>query len=265
MQNNDHLGNLAEEYHVATRIQGAHKHIYSHYQVHFEPRIQQLAEEAPLHLSGQSNIVPQPSRTIINAPLDGVITRRTSGRSFPPIPLSPDRLKSLLYLGNAVRQVHSIDTQVFYQRNVPTSGNLGSIEIYPVVMNVEGIEPGIYHFDTIHHHLACLRQGQFRTWLREKVLFQALLAEASVALILTTAFGRLHAKYGLRGYRLGLIDTGHVSENIYLAATGMGLQVCATAGFVDDELDSALGLDGLTSAATLVLLVAPTQSFSQGD
>jgi hypothetical protein len=35
----------------------------------------------------------------------------------------------------------------------------------------------------------------------------------------------------------------------------MGLQECATAGFIDDAVDSALGLDGLDAASILVVLV----------
>jgi nitroreductase len=32
-----------------------------------------------------------------------------------------------------------------------------------------------------------------------------------------------------------------VSENIYLAGAAPGLQTCATAGFIDDELDTRRG------------------------
>src|SRR5262249_7012191 len=137
------------------------------------------------------------------------------------------------------------------------SGNLGSVEIYPVIMNVAEVEPGIYHFDSVTHDLARLRGGQFATWLRERVFLQVEFSEAAAALILTAAIGRLTAKYGIRAYRLALLDVGHVSENIYLVSTGIGLEVCATAGFIDDELDSALGLDGLDDAALLVVLVGP--------
>lgn len=83
---------------------------------------------------------------------------------------------------------------------------------------------------------------------------------AAVALVLTSAIGRLQAKYGTRGYRFGLFDVGHVSEDIYLAGTGLGLQVCATAGFIDEEVDRTLGLDGLERATMLVLLIGPASS-----
>ena len=52
-----------------------------------------------------------------------------------------------------------------------------------------------------------------------------------------------------------MLDVGHVSQNLYLVATAMGLQVCATAGFIDDAVDAALGLDDLDAASMLVVLV----------
>lgn len=57
------------------------------------------------------------------------------------------------------------------------------------------------------------------------------------------------AKYGPRGYRLALFDVGHVSQNLNLCATALGLEVCAIAGFVDEAINSVLGLDGLQTGA----------------
>jgi SagB-type dehydrogenase family enzyme len=258
MQIIDEFGTLSEEYHVASRCQAGYKHVFTDYQIHYDPHIQQLAAEAPLHLTGYPVVVLPAQRATVSISIEDAITCRSSGRRFASTSLAAEQLATLLYLANTVRQVYGEGIEVYYQRNVPNSGNLGAVEIFPVIMNVAGIEAGIYHYDSLHHHLARLHQGHFHIWLRERVFYQMEFAEASVALILTTAFGRLQAKYGLRGYRLGLLDTGHVSENIYLVGTGLGLQVCATAGFVDDELDKALGLDGLETATSLVILVGPS-------
>jgi SagB-type dehydrogenase family enzyme len=255
VRNDERLGTLAEEYHVACRNQAAFKHIAKAYQIHFEPHIQQLVSEAPLHLSGCTRVSLPSQRAPLNVSLEDAITRRVSGRRFSAAPLLPEQLATLLYLGNGIRRVDEQHGLRSYQRNVPNSGNLGSVEMYPIVLNVQGIEPGIYHFDSVHHDLACLQAGQFSTWLNECVFYQIEFSEAAVALVLTAAIGRLAAKYGLGAYRLAHLDVGHVSENLYLASTGLGLEVCATAGFINDELDAALQLDGLDNAALLVVLI----------
>jgi SagB-type dehydrogenase family enzyme len=251
----DRLGTLAEEFHVASRNLADFKSIFSSYQVHYEPHVRQMMREAPLYLPDRSRVKLPAERARVAMSVDEAICQRVSGRNYGQTPVTAEQLATLLYLGNAVRRIDGDDVIRSYQRNAPNSGNLGSVEVYPVIMNVSGIEPGIYHYDSVRHDLAQFKAGQFASWLRECVLLQLEFSEAALALILTGAIGRLSAKYGLRGYRMALLDAGHVSENIYLVGTGLGLQVCATAGFIDDELDEALGLDGLETATLLVVLI----------
>jgi SagB-type dehydrogenase family enzyme len=134
---------------------------------------------------------------------------------------------------------------------------LGSIEIYPVVVAVEGVAQGLYHYDSVGHRLVLLKAGNFRSWLRYCVFFQLEFSEAAVAFVLTSAFGRLGEKYGTRALRLGYLDAGFVAQNLILVATAMGLVQCPTAGFVDDELNDAVQIDGTEAATVLVVLVGP--------
>lgn len=247
-------GTLAEEYLAATRNSSALKGLVKGHEVHYHPAILQLAAEAPLHLDGRPRVALPPPAPVA-MPLDAAIARRASGRNYAARPLPAAQLAALLLLGNGVsRTVAPGTAAAVHRRSAANAGNLGSIEIFPIVLDVAGVEPGIYHFDSVRHDLARLHAGQFRTWLRERILHQVEFANAAVALVLTSALGRLRAKYGERCLRFGFLDAGHVSENIYLAGAGLGLAVCATAGFVDAELDAALGLDGLDVAPVLVLL-----------
>ena len=249
---------LAEEFHVASRNAAAFKRIYKAYEVHYEPFVQQLVATAPLHLADYPRVELPAHGASVHMSLGEAIKRRASGRGFSSVTLSVAALAELLRLANGIHTIiRSEDQPVFYRRPAANSGGLGSVEIFPIILNVDGVEPGIYHFDSVRLDLARLYPGNFREWLREVILFQVEFSEAAVALVLTSAVGRLRAKYGLRGYRFALLDVGHVSQNIYLVSTGLGLQVCATAGFIDDELDAVLGLDGLDNASMLVVLVGP--------
>jgi SagB-type dehydrogenase family enzyme len=249
------FGTLADEYLVATRDAGVTKALHKDYELHHDPAILQLAADAPLHLEDRPRVVLPPPLAVA-MPLAEAVVQRSSGRDFGPRSLTAEQLASLLYLGNGVRPVVDGGAEfTAHRRNAANAGGLGSVEIFPIVLNVAGVAPGVYHFDSVRHDLARLHGGEFRSWLRERVLHQVEFAEAAVALVLTSAFGRLRAKYGERCLRFGFLDAGHVSENIYLVGTGLGLRVCATAGFVDDALDRALGLDGLEVAPVLVLLV----------
>ena len=50
-----------------------------------------------------------------------------------------------------------------------------------------------------------------------------------------------------------LMEAGHIGQNLYLAATSMGLGACAVGAFLDDDLNDLLGLDGEEEAALVVI------------
>jgi SagB-type dehydrogenase family enzyme len=251
-------GSLDEQYHVATRSNSFTKRCFKAHETHYSPWVQQLVADAPLHHDEVARIaLPEPAIASLQMPIGEALVRRRSRRLYGLEPLPASHLSTLLASAVGVRRAENTAERVTYHRSVTNSGNLGSVEAYPIVLSVNGVPPGVYHFDSVRHDLAQLRSGIFREWLRERVLFQLEFADASAAVVLTSAFGRLKSKYGPRGYRLGLLDIGHVSQNVYLTATALGLAVCATAGFVDEELEAVLELDGLETAASLVMLVGP--------
>lgn len=250
----DAYGTLAEEYLTATRKPGILKRSFKSDEFNNSAAIRKLTAEPPLHFDARPRVALPTERTRIDMSLEDAIRRRVSNRSFGQTPLSAADFASVLYLGNGVRTVAQPHTEsAHYYRNVPNAGNLGSIEIFPIVMNVAGVEPGIYHYDTIRHDLACLKPGQFRGWLRERALLQAEAGDAAVCLVLTCALGRLRTKYQDFALQLGFMDAGHVSENISLASTALGLPSFATTGFVTVEITRSLDLDGLDRLPVLML------------
>ncbi|MER7419342.1 thiopeptide-type bacteriocin biosynthesis protein [Micromonospora peucetia] len=64
---------------------------------------------------------------------------------------------------------------------------------------------------------------------------------------------RARARYGLRGYRFSAMETGHLAQNLLLAATAIGLSAAPLGGFFDDELNHLLLLDGLDSSVFYAL------------
>jgi SagB-type dehydrogenase family enzyme len=245
---------LGETFHLATRNTSISHDYRSAFDVHFLPTIQQLVSEAPLDYSDRP-VVELPRGPMPAMSLADAISSRTSGRTYAPEAIALETLSSLLALTNRVRTVHEFDGMRSYSRTVPNSGNLGSVEVFLITLRVQALAEGVYHYDSVGHRLLRLKAGDMRWWLEQKALYQVEFLDAAVVLVLTCAFGRLRAKYGPRGFRLGYLDAGHVSENAYLAATALHLSVCATAGFVDEAIDSLLGIDGLDTATALVLLV----------
>jgi SagB-type dehydrogenase family enzyme len=184
-------------------------------------------------------------------PTEQAITERRSTRDYSGQSMSAEQLSRVLFLTtgvNAERWGHRL-------RTAPSSGALYPIEVYPVVHAVDGIEPGVYHYGIEDHSLAQVRAGDFRAELVRQGLMQEFLGEANVVLLLTVIFQRMRFKYQDRTYRYGLIEAGHLGQNAYLAATSMGLGACAVGAFLDDPINTMLGVDGREEAAIYILAV----------
>jgi SagB-type dehydrogenase family enzyme len=248
------ISELAATLHIATRNPSLYKRYRTGYDGHFDPEVQRLVSQAPLRISNRER-VPLPAPALIEMSLGESIISRISNRTYGDEPITLTTLATLLYHLNGVRRVDRFDGLQNYQRNVPNSGNLGSVEVFPIVLNVETLNPGVYHFDSVAHELVELHLGDYAQWLRDEVLYQVEFGGAAIVLVFTCAFSRLGAKYGPRSYRLGYLDVGHASGQGYLAATALGLHVCASAGFIDEALDALLGIDGLDTASVVVQVI----------
>ena len=67
-------------------------------------------------------------------------------------------------------------------------------------------------------------------------------ADANVIIALAAIFPRSQTKYGPRGYRYVLLESGHVAQNICLRAAELDLATLCMGGFVDSALNARLGL-----------------------
>ena len=174
-------------------------------------------------------------------PIWKAIGKRRSVRDFRNVPLTAAELSQLLWASQGVTKVMGD----YALRSAPSAGALYPVETYLSIQMVEGIEPGIYHYDVRHHELDRLRAGDFREALAEAALDQSFLAQAAVVFAWTAVFARSKWKYKERAYRYVYLDAGHVAQNLALAAVSLGLGTCQVAALYDDEVNDLLGVDGI--------------------
>ena len=177
------------------------------------------------------------------------ISRRRSVREYGPVPMTRAELSRLLFLTGGI----NADRWGNARRTAPSSGALYPIEVYAVVHQVEGVQPGVYHYAFREHALEQVRAGDFRAEVVDQAIAQEFLGECGVVLFLTIILQRMRPKYQDRSYRYGLLEAGHLGENAYLAATSMGLGACGVGAFMDDSINSMLGVDGVEEAVVYML------------
>jgi SagB-type dehydrogenase family enzyme len=177
--------------------------------------------------------------------LSDCLDARRSVRTFAERPLSLARLANVL-AGARVRQRGVWEAEVGVDiglRAYPSGGGLYPIETYVALLRVEGIAPGVAHYDPYAHELQV-----FEPSLQPDALARALGGAAPwvpVVLFACALFERSVVKYGRRGYRFAMLEAGMLTYLYALVATASGLGSLHWGGFLDDEVHDLLGLDGI--------------------
>jgi SagB-type dehydrogenase family enzyme len=180
--------------------------------------------------------------------LEEAIKKRRSQRNYSNKAVTLNQLSQLVFAAQGATG-KSFGTLL---RTAPSAGALYPFEVYLIVNKVDDLPRGIYHYSAQKHALELLKSGDFRSSITKAALDQDMLGDSSVAFVLTSVFDRLRHKYGERGYRYAYMEAGHISQNIYLQATSLGLGSVAVGAFLDEKINKLIGIDGHNEAAIYV-------------
>lgn len=189
-----------------------------------------------------------------------VLLSRRTARRFSEEPMTEPQLSTLLYYGwGAIKTMPNPLGDVFLRKTSPSGGALHPIEVYPVVMNVDGIPNGLYHYSVRRHALEEISREDPRDWVAHATGDQQWVAEAGVLMLITAFLPRTAWKYNYsRVARAVISEVGFSSQSAFLTATWQGLGAFHTIALRDQIWEEKLGLDpvrepvfGLTGAGAL--------------
>jgi SagB-type dehydrogenase family enzyme len=188
---------------------------------------------------------PQPALA-----LKQMIAERRSAREFaePGIGLEEASilLRNAYGITGDLKLPFDIDHKV---RGVPSGGALYPLELYLVSFRVNGLERGVYHYNVLEHGLEFVQAGDFAEKLGAAYFLQDTFKTAAALVLIAGVLQRSAIKYGERAYRFMLIEAGHVGQNLCLSAAALSLGCVPLGGFMDDEINEVLGLDGVNEMA----------------
>lgn len=226
-------------------------------------RMAATMRQMPLTFSAASRpIVPLPpadvtlleQRTLAQAMFD-----RATPQNFVPDPLTLAELATLIFScagQNRTSEAAGADRPF---RVVPSGGAMYPTELYIHCKAVEGLDPGIYHYDPTAHGLRLHLEGDQTDALSRTLVQPNLPRDTSVQLIFSLIPARLTIKYGERGYRFALLEAGHAAQNAILTARAMGHDAIPVGGYRDEELEALLGLDGVNHVIGYLVMVGRNQ------
>jgi SagB-type dehydrogenase family enzyme len=183
--------------------------------------------------------------------LEHALRSRRSERDLGGGPVSLDSATALLWAGYGVTRRSPLGLR----RTVPSGGALYPLELYVLALRVDGLAPGVHHYDPFGPALCALGELPTRDELERLTPTPELVLPAAFVVLVTGVFWRSRFKYGLRGYRFSLLEAGHVGQNILLAAVALDLGATPLGGVYDGRIEELLGVNGVDESLVYALSV----------
>lgn len=188
------------------------------------------------------------------------LERRRTTRAFDRSRLLPlEALARVLDAAFGARSIAQVaEGFALIKKTSPSGGSLHSIEAYPLLVHVDGAEPGLHRYDVERHALE--RLGELRDGdAGMLVAGQSHFASAHALVVLTARWERVFWKYGgdEAAYSVVLLEAGHVLQTFALAATELGLGSFVAGAINAGDADARLGIDGTTEGTIAVCGIGP--------
>jgi len=181
------------------------------------------------------------------------LKNRYSTRNFNPNKeLTLNQLSTLLYFSAGVKPFKTKNENLI-RRFYPSGGARYPLEVYLGIKKVKGVEQGIYHYNVKEHLLENIGGKE---WLDELLpaLYYPWSREAAVIYIITAVWDRNFIKYKDRGYRIVLMEAGHLAQNLALTASALNIGCCNLVGFHNKKFNEILDIEN-SSESTLYIAV----------
>ncbi len=192
---------------------------------------------APLAVVAQSRSpiqLPTPQLDS-NHSIESAIHNRRTVRSIAHSQITLSDLGQLLWAAQGITSSRGL-------RTAPSAGALYPLELYVLVGNVEGLTPGLYHYQPAPHQLVLRSQGDLRAELSQIAVNQSWVARNAAVITVCAVMSRTTQKYGDRGERYVYMEVGHAAQNVLLQALSRGLVAGVVGAFRDRALDALLKL-----------------------
>lgn len=137
-------------------------------------------------------------------PLMQALNERSTKRSYLATGLDNQQISNLLWSANGVNRADG-------KRTAPSAINRQEIDLYLLT------DKGVYFYNAQENKLAEVNTGDFRKWAGKFT--------APIYVVLVADMKKAASQ------KYALIDTGYVSQNIYLYCASAGLGTCAIGSF----------------------------------
>ena len=190
-----------------------------------------------------------------------IINSRSSHRVYTQGKITLKQLSYLLWCMQGVKEIRGKSYATL--RTVPCGGARHPFETYMALKDVEGLKDGLYHYLPMEHKIEFLKEVEdLKGFIGTSLMGQLWACKANVVFYFSIVFYRSEWRYGVHAHRGLMTDAGHITENLYLASTALGLGGCAIGAVDGKYCDEVFGLDGVEES---IVYAQPVGTVSKED
>lgn len=194
-----------------------------------------VAKKQPVAIDGKP-IAITPRSLEENYDLAQVISQRESSRAYGASALSLETISVLLESACGLRNQDG-------KRKYPSGGSLYPIDIYlslnSSLIQGEQLQGGSYRFDAESSKLYLIDERSVFSMPEFNHIF---VPNAAGLIILAFDLERMRPKYGAFGYKLSLLEAGHIAQNLLLVMESLSLTGIPLQFYYEDVLNQLLSL-----------------------
>lgn len=183
--------------------------------------------------------------------LNEAILKRESDRNFSGKPIKTEDLSNLLFYSAGIVRGKDDGSRRAY----PSGGARYPLEIYPIVLNVKNLNSGIYHYNVKKNFLELISGDAEELEILKGAFRYPFVKNASLIIVFSMIPWRSAIKYGNFALKIGLIESGHLGQNVYLMAQAFKLKCCALGGFNEELVHKIFEIDGINEIAFYAIAI----------
>ena len=200
---------------------------YTEQRAHFEtllPRIVDLSFD-DYKLPPVARVPLVDEEIVFEDSLISSLSKRRSVRGFNGQPCTLGQLSFLLKLAAGAKPGRKGVGRA-QNRFFPSGGGLYTTRIYVDIRNVLGVKAGVYHFNPVTNSLDVINlevSNQDRSRLHNGAQSGGVIGKSCFEILISTKPYVATKKYGDHGWRVILMEIGHLTQNLWLVAVACGL------------------------------------------
>lgn len=189
--------------------------------------------------------IPLPAPKQVSETFSNMVSGRRSIREYTDRPLTLQELSTFFFWSAGRLEKRNEEKDMHERRVHPSGGGKFPLELYVLILKSGEIERGVYHYNIEMHALEQMITVDIDMTLAQLAPHDDFAREGNMIILFSFVKNRSFEKYGALAYKLAFMESGHISQNMYLLATALDFACCGMGMSDGSGFDKVLHIDSI--------------------